>query len=85
RLLPVWRGVVTPFAGIAGLSAPRALIPIAIASGLYYGSLTALISALGANLDDVLRVLDRVNMVLAVVAVVPLVILGAWILRRLKR
>lgn len=85
RLLPVWRGVVTPFAGIAGLSAPRALIPIAVASALYYGTLTALIYALGANLDDVLRVLDRVNTVLAVLAVVPLVILGAWIVRRLKR
>ncbi len=85
RLLPVWRGVVTPFAGIAGLSAPRALIPIAVASALYYGTLTALIYALGANLDDVLRVLDRVNTILAVLAVVPLVILGAWIVRRLKR
>ncbi len=85
RLLPVWRGVVTPFAGVAGLSAPRALLPIALASALYYGALTALVYTLGANLDDVLRVVEHMNQVLAVLAVVPLVMLGAWILRRLKR
>ena len=32
RLLPVWRGVVMPFAGIARVPAWRALIPMALAS-----------------------------------------------------
>lgn len=85
RLLPVWRSVVPPFAGIAGVSAPRAVIPVALASGLYYGLLVFLVSTLGANLDDVLRIVQRVNAGLAVLAAVPLVVIGLWVLRRLKR
>src|SRR6185295_10631602 len=53
RLLPVWRAVVPPFAGVVGLSAPRALIPLALASGLWYGLLTVLVATLGTNLDAV--------------------------------
>src|SRR5690348_2948668 len=43
RLLPVWRAVVPPFAGIAGVSPVRALAPLALASGLWYGGLTFLV------------------------------------------
>lgn len=85
RLLPVWRGVVMPFAGIAGVPAPRALIPLALASALYYGALTFLISTLGTNLETVLRVLGRVNAVLGVVAAALLFAGALWIVRRLKR
>ena len=34
RLLPVWRGVVMPFAGIANVRATRALLPLAAASAV---------------------------------------------------
>jgi membrane protein DedA with SNARE-associated domain len=85
RLLPVWRGVVMPFAGIARVSAWRALIPLALASALYYGALTYLVSRLGTNLDDVLRVVGRVNTVLAVVAGVFIVVIALWIIRRRQR
>src|SRR5207249_4132055 len=57
RLLPVWRAVVPPFAGIAGLSAPRALIPLALASALWYGVLTVFVATLGTNLDAVVVLL----------------------------
>lgn len=82
RLLPVWRGVVMPFAGIAHVPAWRALIPLALASGLYYGALTYLVSKLGTNLDDVVRVVRRVNTVLAVVAGVLILVIALWIIRR---
>jgi membrane protein DedA with SNARE-associated domain len=85
RLLPVWRGLVMPFAGIAGVPAWRALVPLALASGLYYGALTFVITTLGTNLEDVLRVLGRVNAVLAVIAVALLCAVAIWMLRRLKR
>ncbi|MGH7672684.1 MAG: DedA family protein [Gemmatimonadales bacterium] len=85
RLLPVWRGVVMPFAGLARVPAPRALIPLAFASALYYGALTFLITTLGTNLEGVLRVLGRVNAVLGVMAAVLLVVAAAWIMRRLRR
>jgi len=85
RLLPVWRGLVMPFAGIARVPPWRALLPLAAASALYYGALTFLITTLGTNLEDVLRVVGRVNAVLAVVAVALLLAAAIWILRRLKR
>jgi membrane protein DedA with SNARE-associated domain len=85
RLLPVWRGVVMPFAGLAGISAPRALISLSLASALWYGSLTWIVSTLGTNLDTVLALLRRVNHVLGLVALAALVTLALWIWRRLKR
>ena len=85
RLLPVWRGLVMPFAGIARVPAWRALGPLALASGLYYGALTFLITTLGTNLEDVLRVVGRVSTVLAVIAVALLCAVAIWMLRRLKR
>src|SRR6266850_961627 len=85
RLLPVWRGLVMPFAGIAQVSAWRALLPLAAASALYYGALTFLITTLGTNLEDVLRLLKRVNTVLAVIAAALLLAAVLWTLRRLKR
>lgn len=85
RLLPVWRAVVPSFAGIAGLSAPRALIPLALASALWYGALTFFVATLGNNLDAVVTALTRVNRVLGVVAVVAVIFAVVWVRRRLKR
>ena len=82
RLLPVWRGVVMPFAGIARVPAWRALIPLALASAVYYGALTYLVSRLGTDLDAVLRVVRRVNTWLAVVAGVLILVIALWIIRR---
>ena len=82
RLLPVWRGMVMPFAGIAHVPAWRALIPMACASAVYYGGLTYLVSRLGTDLDVVLRALRRVNSVLAIVAGVLILIIVVWIIRR---
>jgi membrane protein DedA with SNARE-associated domain len=85
RLLPVWRAVVPPFAGLAGVSAGRALVPIALASGLWYGALTWLVAVLGTNFDAVLRSLARVNLVLGVLALAAFAIFLLWTYRRLKR
>ena len=85
RLLPVWRAVVPAFAGVAGLSAPRALVPLALASGVWYGMLTYGVATLGTNLDAVLGWLARVNAVLAGAGVVGLMALATWTWRRLKR
>ena len=82
RLLPVWRGVVMPFAGIAGVRPWRALIPLALASAVYYGALTYLVSRLATNLDDVLRLIRRVNSVLGIVAGVLVIVIVIWIVRR---
>ncbi len=85
RLLPVWRAVVPPFSGIAGLSPARALVPLAVASGLWYGTLTVLVMRLGSNLDATLAQLGRVNRVLGVAAVVVLVAVALVAWRRMRR
>jgi membrane-associated protein len=84
RLLPVWRGVVMPFAGIAHVPPWRALIPLALASATYYGALTFFVTTLGTNLDDVWRVLARVNTALGIIAGVIVLVVVLWIARRLR-
>ena len=85
RLLPVWRAVVMPFAGIARVTPARALIPMALASALYYGALTYLIHRLGTDLEAVLALVRRVNSVLAIVAGALILIIVVWIIRRLRQ
>jgi membrane protein DedA with SNARE-associated domain len=84
RLLPVWRGVVMPFAGIARVPPARALIPLALASATYYGALIWAITKVGDNLEDVLRMVERINSVLGGVAIglVVLIVIVIWIVRR---
>ena len=82
RLLPVWRGVVMPFAGIARVPPWRALIPLALASAVYYGALTYLVSKLGTDLDVALGVVKRVNTWLAAVAVALVLLIVIWIIRK---
>jgi len=85
RLLPVWRGVVMPFAGIARVPAWRALIPMALASAVYYGALTYVVSRLGTDLDVVLGMVRQVNSWLAIVAGVLILVIALWIIRRRRR
>ena len=85
RLLPVWRAVVMPFAGMAGVTPARALIPLALASGMYYGALTYLINRLGTDLEVVLATLRRVNTILAIVAGAVILIIVLWLVRRRLR
>jgi membrane protein DedA with SNARE-associated domain len=85
RLLPVWRGVVMPFAGLARVSPARALLPMAAASAVYYGALIAFVVGLGTNLDVVLSVVGRVNVVLGVVALGLGIVVAVLIVRRLKQ
>jgi membrane-associated protein len=85
RLLPVWRAVVPPFAGVAGVPAARAILPMALASALWYGALTWLVATLGTNFEAVTRVLARANLVLGIVAAALLLLFARWTYRRLKR
>lgn len=85
RLLPVWRAVVPPFAGVARLSPVRTLIPVALASGLWYGALTLLVMRLGTNFETVLAALGRINRWLGVGALVVAAAVAFTLWRRLKR
>ena len=85
RLLPIWRGVVMPFAGIARLPPARALIPMALASALYYGALTWAVMRLGTDFETVVAGLKHVNRGLAIVAGVLVLIIVIWIIRRRRQ
>lgn len=87
RLLPVWRGVVMPFAGISQVPPARALIPLALASAAYYGALIWAITEVGTNLDEVLQIVERVNSVLGGVAIglVVVIVVVIWIVRRRRK
>lgn len=79
RLLPVWRGVVPPSAGIVGLPPLGTLTSVAAASAVWYGILVLGVAALGTNLEAIRAALAGVNLVLGVVAGVVLVGVAIWI------
>ena len=82
RLLPVWRGVVPPFAGVARVPAWRALVPIALASALWYGGIIFLVVRLAPTLDQAIGVLGRVNRILGIAAVVLVLLVIVWVRQR---
>lgn len=79
RFVPGFRALVPVFAGVSGLGAGRTLVPIALASAIWYGALIALGTLLGKNWDLVLRTFGSVNRALALLALVLAGLVGwAW-------
>ncbi len=77
RFIPGVRAVVSPFSGIAGLSAFRALTPVFIASAIWYGALTFVAARVARELDTVLLFVSRFNttaLILLVVAVIVVLV-----------
>jgi membrane protein DedA with SNARE-associated domain/uncharacterized tellurite resistance protein B-like protein len=85
KLLPGVRAVVAPFTGIANLSAPRALLPMAVASGLWYGGLTLIGTVLGAQWDRIEEIIGTVNRTLGVFTVLLVAAVAAVVLLRRRR
>ncbi|MGD2135463.1 MAG: DedA family protein [Gemmatimonadales bacterium] len=83
RFVPALRAIVPPFAGVAGLTAPRALIPIAVASGLWYGVLTLLIATFAQEIEDVVRLVVGLNWAgLGIVVIVVATMVTVYARRR---
>lgn len=81
RFVPGARALIPPFAGIARLGAVKALVPLAVASAIWYGALTFTAANLIPKLDDVARFVIGLNWVGLVLAI--LVVAGpAWYLIR---
>ena len=86
RMIPGIRAIVPPFTGIVGLSPRRALIPIAAASGVWYGFVTVAGVILGSEWGAMMRLLGQVNRILAVVgALVALAIAAGLFVRSRAR
>ena len=85
RFLPGVRAAVTPFAGVVGMSPWKALVPAAIASGIWYTVLVGFGSFLGLNWDTARAKVDDANRVLAAISVVVTLAIGIWLYRRRHR
>ena len=82
RMLPAFRSVVAPFAGLVALSPARALLPIAAASGIWYGGLTILGTELGAEWETINTTLQKLNTGLGIAAGIVAILLVIWFIRR---
>jgi uncharacterized tellurite resistance protein B-like protein len=86
RFLPGIRAVVPPFAGLVNLSPLRTLVPMGVASAVWYGGITLLGTVIGAEWDRINRIILGVNRTLGIIAgVVALVGLGYYLVRRRRR
>ncbi len=85
RFLPGLRAAVTPFAGIAGLGAARALVPAAVASAIWYAFLAAAGYTLAHNWAAVKQLIADTNRVLAVAALAFTLLAGIWLWRSARR
>ena len=85
RFLPGIRAVVPPFAGLVGLSPLRTLLPMALASGIWYGGITILGTLIGSNWERINQIITGINRTLGI-ATLLLVIVGlVWYLLRRRR
>jgi alkaline phosphatase len=85
RLLPGFRAVVAPFAGLIHVGPWRAFVPMALASGLWYGAIVYGAAALGERWEQVVAVLGGVNRVAGIVAVLLVLWLAIWGRKRWQR
>ncbi len=82
RLLPGIRAAVPPFAGVAGMSPVRALVPAATASALWYAFLIAVGSMAGLGWPKIRRVVDDASAGLGLLGMAAAVALVVWLYRR---
>ncbi|HEX5631836.1 MAG TPA: VTT domain-containing protein, partial [Gemmatimonadales bacterium] len=85
RFLPGIRAVVPPFAGIFGLPPWRALPPLVVASGVWYGAIVALGVYLGGEWTAIERALGQVNRALGLVALLAVAVVVVVVIARRRR
>ncbi len=78
RFLPGLRAVVPVFAGVSHQPFLRVLLPLATASGIWYGALVWGGVTAGRNLERVRALLGEVNVVLLAAAGAVVLALGFW-------
>ena len=81
RFLPGLRAVTPVFAGLIRQRPISVAFPLLLASGLWYGALVWVGAFAGRNIDQLLRMQNRVNWTLASIAGVIVVWLAWWWVR----
>ena len=85
RFLPGLRAVTPVFAGVIRQRPISVVFPLLLASGVWYGALVWVGAFAGRNVDQLLRMQDRLNWALASVAGVIIVLLAWWWVRSRRR
>jgi membrane protein DedA with SNARE-associated domain len=85
RFLPGVRAAVTPFAGVVGMPAARALVPAALASAIWYALLSVAGYTLASNWEAVKALVGDANRALGIAAVIATLLAALWIWRRSRR
>ncbi|CAN5719282.1 DedA family protein [soil metagenome] len=78
RFLPMFRAVVPPFAGVAGVGFFRTAIPLVAASGIWYGAIVYIGFAFGSNWEAILSGFQRSSHWMAAVAAAALLPVLIW-------
>lgn len=78
RYLPGFRAVVPVFAGTSGMSLPRTALPIALASGLWYGLIVYLGATAGRNWDQIRAQVEASGRWLGIAAVILFAVVLWW-------
>lgn len=80
RLLPGFRSIVPPFAGMIHLGAWRTLVPMLAASSLWYGGLVFAAAKLGDHWDELMHTVGTINRGIGIAAVLmaAALALGVW-------
>jgi membrane protein DedA with SNARE-associated domain/uncharacterized tellurite resistance protein B-like protein len=85
RFLPGVRAVVPPFAGLVGLGAVRTLVPMGVASAIWYGGITLLGSLIGSEWERIQRIISNINRTLGILAVLLIAAGAVWYWRSRRR
>jgi len=85
RFLPGIRAVVPPFAGLVGLSPLRTLVPMAVASGIWYGGITILGTLIGSNWERINQIVTGINRTLGIATLLLVAVGLVWYLLRRRR
>lgn len=78
RYLPGFRAVVPIFAGTSGMTLPRTALPIALASGLWYGLIVYLGATAGRNWEQIRAQVEASGRWLGLAALVLFAVVGWW-------
>ncbi|HSJ06975.1 MAG TPA: DedA family protein [Longimicrobiales bacterium] len=78
RFLPAFRALVPVFAGVTRTPLRRIILPLSLASALWYGALVYLGAMAGRNLDVLVAFFDDASRLLVLVAAILLAAVAAW-------
>jgi membrane protein DedA with SNARE-associated domain len=84
RFFPGIRAAVTPFAGVAGLSPLRSLVPAALASAIWYAVLVAAGVFVGREWATVRHIVEKVTGTLGFLGLALTALVAFWLWRRAR-